>query len=75
MIEIDLSDSNYRITEGLVRIIFSSPEPKQAVFDLVHNLLDHPFVDNEMRNGLIQVAASRLNVRIRTDDELADEEP
>jgi hypothetical protein len=67
--QIDLSDSNHRIAERLIEAVFSSPDPRQAAINLIHDLIDHPFLDEETRNELIQAAASSLGLTVIADGE------
>jgi hypothetical protein len=67
--QIDLSDSNQQIAENLVQAIFSSPDPKQAAINVIHDLIDHPFLDDETHDELIQAAASSLGLTVIADEE------
>jgi hypothetical protein len=69
MIQIDLSDNNYKITETLVQALFSLLDPKQAAINLIHDLIDHPFLDDEARTELIQAAARTLSLKVLADED------
>ena len=69
MNQIDLSDSNYKIAEDLVQAIFSSPDPRQSAINLIHDLIDHPFLHDEMHDELILAAAASLNLSILPEKE------
>jgi len=67
--QIDLSDSNYKITENLVQAIFASPDPKQAAINLVHNMIDHSWLEDEMHDALIKAAATTLDLTVLADED------
>jgi hypothetical protein len=69
MSQIDLSDSNFQIAEGFVRAIFASPDPKVAALKLIHELIDHPWLDDEMHDALIEAAAGTLNLSVVADED------
>lgn len=68
MNQIDLSGSNFQIAQRLVEAIFASSEPKVAALKLIHELVDHPWLDDEMRDNLIKAAARSVNLTVVAED-------
>ena len=68
MSEIDLSDSNHEIARQIVEVAFSSEEPQQTTVNVIHAMIDHPWLDGEMRCEIIQAAATVIDLSIRAEE-------
>ena len=69
MNQIDLSDSNFQIAQRFVEALFASSEPKVTALKLIHELIDHPWLDDEMHDDLIKAAARSVNLTVLAEDE------
>jgi hypothetical protein len=63
---IDLNDSNQEIAEILVHRVFASADPQAAAINLIHSMIDHPWLDSEMHDTLIRAAAVSLKLQVES---------
>ena len=61
---IDLSSSNQEIAEKLVHRVFASANPQAAAINVIHSMIDHPWLDSEMHDTLIRAAAVSLELHV-----------
>jgi hypothetical protein len=63
---IDLNGSNQEIAEKLVHRVFASANPQAAAINLIHSMIDHPWLDAEMHDNLIRAAATCLDLQVES---------
>jgi hypothetical protein len=61
MTSIDPSASNRQAAEQFAQAIFAASNPQQTAADVIHALLDHPWMEDELRNELIHAATLNLD--------------
>ena len=64
-----LSASNQQAAEQFVEAIFAAANPKQSALRAIHGLLDHPWVDDELRQHFVQVTADDLGIAVAAGNE------
>lgn len=60
---LDLGDSNQRLAEQIAELICSSSDPCHAAAQVVHSMIDHPWLDDELRDEMLTEAARSLDTR------------
>ena len=66
---IQLSASNQQTAEVFVQAIFSAADPRQSALRAIQSFLGHPWLDTELREHLVQVAADDLGIEVEADGE------
>ena len=67
--QLQLAETNQHAAELFAETILSKPMPKEVLVQVIHGLIDHPWLDDELRDHLVLAAANNLGIEIIGNEE------
>jgi hypothetical protein len=61
---IDASESNYEIAKRITEIAQKQEKPDQVMISIINTMLDHEWVDDELRIAFIKLIGDILEVNV-----------
>jgi hypothetical protein len=65
-----ITDTNQQFAEVFAEAIIAKPIPKETLIQVIHGIIDHPWVDDELRDHLVLSIANTLQIEVLGNEEV-----